>query len=687
MVRLARAAYRVVAEMRIDQIHAAYQEPVADPLEVLKSRLPSRGAVSLAEGALPAELVGDALDLQEGAVVSELGVRSLGVPVHQAVDARNVLPPVETHHIGPVADPGPAMFPHMSCRGDPPRFALAKIGFGEIFQIEIEQHCGVVVAHPAPVARVEMNGRKEVDDRVPEAGLEGGRESGRPSAGDVRLVGEAGLNRFSILVGEHPVVSSESDLQEFLPHPRPQKIDEEPAGQPRRLPAVRERIEEIGAPVEPEVPGGSGFALVERPKGDPFEPARGGLIVGVQSGGLVRDPHAFLHSPAEMRFPPDHIDEHRIARASRFERLRSHDERRVSAHIAPAVDERELEHGGLPFEDNTPRGTEPGIVPRAVMLKDERSVVDARVENSLVDRICDILVDPAGAEFFSFEIIVDDNVHRATPVGLVKAHIVDLAAAAHDGAETDPPLEGIFAETKPRHAEWTEADRSRSAIRFHGQSDPSRGLVAREPEQGNGLRIDDEAVELVRSEEGPFEGDLARRGHPVGHVAAREAGGVAVLVVDVCHHAALLALRRGEAPEFEPSIGKVRRDQARPGMDEDPAETGGTEPVELPGDLLLVEQIVPHVEGRRPERGRRIAEPFQHRVEIGCGLVDRVLSKNLARTQDRDCEGDEKGEKYARRSHGFSNAVGFRSSILNCARANGNRAHRLSPGDCAIQMA
>jgi len=136
VIGLACPADRIIAEVRIEEVDPAHAEPVADALQILEADLPTRGAVGLAEGAHPAELIGDAADLLQRSEVSELGVRTFGVLIHEAIDPGYVLPGVEAHHVRAVPDLGPAVLPNVPCGRDPSLFAGLEVGFCEVIQKE-----------------------------------------------------------------------------------------------------------------------------------------------------------------------------------------------------------------------------------------------------------------------------------------------------------------------------------------------------------------------------------------------------------------------------------------------------------------------------------------------------------------------------------------------------------------------
>ena len=98
-----------------------------------------------------------------------------------------------------------------------------------------------------------------------------------------------------------------------------------------------------------------------------------------------------------------------------------------------------------------------------------------------------------------------------------------------------------------------------------------------------------------------------------GNVAAGEARGIGVLIVDPDLHPELLAGVNGVAEEGQPFLGQVGCDQTGPGMDEDSADAVGPEVLHLFVDLGGRDPVVPDPQRSGAVFGRRILERLQDR--------------------------------------------------------------------------
>ena len=152
MVAFAGAANRHVAQVLVDRVDAEYFEPVADAFHVLEAQVPAAGAVSLAERAFHAELVGDAREFPDHPRVAELRVGVLGVLVHEAIDRRSLVPRIHCHIVRHADAVGPFVVPVMAGPFQMVRLAEIVIRPGPVFNELLVENLKIIVADFAPIA-------------------------------------------------------------------------------------------------------------------------------------------------------------------------------------------------------------------------------------------------------------------------------------------------------------------------------------------------------------------------------------------------------------------------------------------------------------------------------------------------------------------------------------------------------
>ena len=249
MIAFAGAAERDIGEVFVKGVDAQDGEPVPNPFHVLEPQVPAAGTVDFAEGAFPAQLIGEAGDFADGADVAELGVGIFLIAVHEGIDAGPLLPGGERHVVGDDEAFGPFVLPIMAGELEAILFAALVVRFGPAVDEQLEEHLEIIVTDAPPVAHFLGEAGQVIEQTVtPTAHEDLGQIVGPGQAAgglDVGFVREYPGYATAEMLADFTPISFESDLEELLGHARVKEIDVGPVAVPGRIGGADDRGGEV----------------------------------------------------------------------------------------------------------------------------------------------------------------------------------------------------------------------------------------------------------------------------------------------------------------------------------------------------------------------------------------------------------------------------------------------------------
>jgi len=84
------------------------------------------------------------------------------------------------------------------------------------------------------------------------------------------------------------------------------------------------------------------------------------------------------------------------------------------------------------------------------------------------------LLDPARAEAVTVEVVLENHGLAAIRRRLGETHVVHVEVPSHDGAEPDPPFEGLTEIAERHRPESAGMDEASAPIRFNHETEPLR---------------------------------------------------------------------------------------------------------------------------------------------------------------------------------------------------------------------